>query len=412
MSASPDHPATPNSELRSGAGILIGCVLAMAIGVIALPGPAVGIFMTGMQRDLGWSRTEISLALSIGMGMLMLMSPVVGWLCDRYREQHVLAFGLAAMAVSFLLFSRISGNSSNFVLGYAVMMAVASGASTIPLARIISANFDKRRGIALGLAMIGTGLSGFILPLVLVPYVAHAGWRAGFVALASIVALGMPIVVLMLRGARHDVVKSSPAELQTGIEFGQASRSREFVLMACCFPLVTLAATGLQVHFIALMTDAGLSAIRAGAIASVSGVTLIIVRLITGLLIDRYFAPFVAAAMMVAASLCMGVFALLGAPAAVLGAICYGLAVGAELDIIGYLSARYFGMRAYGRIYGCLYATILIGSMISPILFSLSFDRFTSYTPALATATLMLALSGALLVALPRFPENDQETAS
>lgn len=400
---------TPDGELRRGWPLLAGCVLAMTVGVISLPGPAIGVFMTGLQRDFGWSRTAISLALSIGVGVIVLMSPAIGWLADRFREARILVVGLIGMAASFLLFSRMGGSLLGFTIGYPLMMVVASGASTVPLARIISANFDRSRGLALGFAMVGTGLSGFLLPLLLAPFAAREGWRAGFVALAAVVLACVPLVALLLRHARHGGARAEPSRtVPAGIAFAEAVRTWPFWVMAGCFPLITLATSGVQVHFMALLTDAGVAPARAGAIMSVSGLTLIVVRLGTGWVVDRVFAPHVAAAMMGAAGLCMAGFALIGPSAAVLGAVCYGLAVGAEIDIIAYLTARYFGMRAYGRIYGCLYATVLIGATFSPVLYGLCFDRLGSYTPAMAASAALLLVAAALLLLLPPFPVGEK----
>lgn len=401
--------AAGDGELRRGWPLLAGCVLAMTVGVISLPGPAVGVFMTGLQRDFGWSRTGISLALSVGVGVIVLMSPAIGWLADRFRESRILAVGMIGMALSFLLFSRMTGGLTGFTLGYGVMMVVASGASTVPLARILSANFDRSRGLALGFAMVGTGLSGFLLPLLLAPYAARAGWRAGFVAMAVLVLICVPLVLFLLRHARHGTRHPPSLPPPTaGMAFAQAVRTWPFWLMAGCFPLITLATVGVQVHFMALLADAGVSPARAGAIASVSGLTLIVVRLGTGWIVDHLFAPRVAATMMAAAGLCMALFALIGPAAAVLGAICYGLAVGAEIDIIAYLTARYFGMRAYGRIYGCLYATVLLGSTFSPVLYGLCFDRLGSYTPAMIGSAALLFVSAAMLLLLPPFPVQEE----
>ena len=401
--------AAPRSELVERWQVLAGCILAMTMGVIALPGAAVAIFMGGLQAEFGWSRTGIAAAPSILLAVVVLMSPIVGWLADRVREARILAVGLSGIGVSFLLFSRMDGDLSRFLLGFGLMAVAASGASTIPLARIISANFDRSRGFALGLAMVGTGISSLLLPLLLVPYVAANGWRAGFVALGIIVLVALPLVLFLLRDARH-VEKAADGLLPPGMALAEAVRGRPFWLMVIAFALITLGSGGIQVHFFALLADAGVSPGRAGAIASVGGITLIVVRVATGWLIDRLFAPRVAAVMMAAAGLCLALLGLLGAPAAVLGAIAYGLAIGAEIDIIGFLVARYFGMRAYGRIYGILYAAVLVGSTFSPLLYGQSFDRFGSYQPAMYAGALLLALSAVLLLMLPRFPVEREAT--
>jgi len=401
---------TSRSELVENWRVLVGCILAMMVGVIALPGAAVAIFMSQLQAEFGWSRTQISAAPSILLGIVVVMSPFVGWLADRVREAKLLAVGIIGIGASFLLFSRAGGDIRLFLLGYALMAIVASAASTIPLARIISANFERSRGFALGLAMVGTGLSSLLLPLLLVPYAAANGWRAGFVALSIVVFVAVPVILFLLRGARRaDRVHAGPATLPAGIGLAAAVRARPFWLMAVSFALITLGAFGIQVHFFALLADAGVSPTRAGVIASVSGITLIVVRVATGWLIDRLFAPFVAAAMMAAAGLCMALLGAVGAPVAVLGAVAYGLAIGAEIDIIGFLVARYYGMRAYGRIYGILYAAVLVGSACSPLIYGMTFDRLGTYQPAMYGSAVLLVVSAALLLLLPRFPTGHTE---
>lgn len=394
------------SELIERWRILAGCVLAMTVGVVSLPASSIAIFMSGLQQDFGWSRTAISMAPSIGLGILVLMSPVVGWIADRVPEVKLLAAGLAALGVSLVLLSRADGEIGWFLGGYALMMILASGASTVPLARIISANFERARGMALGIAMIGTGVSGFLLPLLLTPFVATHGWRAGFVLTGLVALAGVPLVVFLLRGAKGRATPVSKAgqEEVAGVSFAAAFTMRHFWSMAICFALITLATAGLLVHFLAMLTDAGVPAVRAGAIMSISGITLIVVRLVTGYLIDRIFAPLVAAVMMGIAGLCLAAFTLIGPEGAFLGAICYGLAVGAEIDLIGYLVARYFGMRAYGRIYGLLYAATLTGSALSPLLYGYSFDRLHSYHPVMLAASVLLIAASAMLFVLPRFP--------
>ena len=132
----------------------------------------------------------------------------------------------------------------------------------------------------------------------------------------------------------------------------------------------------------------------------------IVARIGTGWLIDRIFAPLVAAAMMALAALCLLALGMFGAAAAPLGAIAYGLAIGSEIDLIAYFAARYFGLRAYGRIYGALYAAVLVGSALSPIGYGMVVDATASYRNALLAGGFLLLLSAALLRTLPRFPSD------
>lgn len=403
-----------SGELAANWRILLGCILGIAVGVVALPTAALAIFMPVLETEFGWSRAAISLAGSILVAALFVTSPLVGWIADRTSEARMILVSLCVLAVAFLLFSRMPGDIRLFVSGFGVMALLASGASTIPFARIISRHFFEARGLALGLAMTGTGLSGIILPLFLVPYVAVSGWRAGFLVLAAIVLAAVPLVWLLLRTARRasGAGGPEPASEASGRSLSQAVRSREFALLTLAFGLVSVAGAGIAVHFVAMLRDAGLSPVSAGALASLSGLAVIVVRIATGWLIDRIFAPWVAAAMMLIAALCLLSLGAVGAPAAPLGAIAYGLTIGSEIDILAYLIARYFGMRAYGRIYGALYMALLAGAALSPLGYGLGVDQTGSYRAPLTVAAALLVTSAILFLILPRFSGDHVRTGS
>jgi MFS family permease len=402
--------AAVNDEFVRGWRVLAGCILGIAVGVVAMPAAALSIFMPGFQADFGWSRTAVSLGGSILVAVLVLTSPLIGWLSDRVAEVRIAIVSMIAMACAFLLFSRMQGDIRVFLFGFGAMALVSSGASTIPFARIISAHFVRSRGLALGFAMMGTGLSGIALPLFLVPFVAAHGWRPGFLVLAAINFAAIPLIWLLLRDARPVASREDKAVVVSGAGFGDAIRSRVFVVLALSFALISLAAAGIAIHFVSMLTDAGLSPARAGALASLTGAATIVARIGTGWLIDRIFAPLVATAMMALAALCLLGLGLFGAAAAPLGAIAYGLAIGSEIDLIAYLAARYFGLGAYGRIYGALYAAVLVGSALSPIGYGMVVDATGSYRNALLVASVLLLLSAFLLRTLPRFPSDAAAT--
>ena len=378
-------------------------MIGIGVGIIALPGPAIGVFMRAMQTEFGWSRAEISLGPTVLVATLALVAPWLGWLADRVPSRVIVGASLTALALALFLFSRLGGSLWFYYLGFAGMAAAGSGAATLVYARVLSSAFHHARGLALGLAMIGNGITGVVLPLLLVPYAAAHGWREGFVALAIVVAAAMPAVVLLLGSGRGGKAARADGEAP-GVSFAEALSGRGFWIMAAAFALIPFAAGGLHLHFLAYLADLGVEPATAGMIASLGGVALVASRLLTGFLIDHLFAPYVAAAMMALSAASIGLMAAFGAPVAALGAIAYGLSVGAELDLIGYLTARYYGMKAYGRIYGILYATVLVGGAVSPVVYGLAVDLAHSYQPMLAAAAAILGGCAALFLALPAFP--------
>ena len=397
-------PRTAAGEFASRWPVLLGATLGIGVGVIALPSPAVGVFMRALQVEFGWTRTEISFGPTVLIAGLALASPLLGWVADRVSAVWITAVSLAALSVALFLFSRLGPAIRRYYAGFAAMALTACGAATLVYARVVSANFVRGRGLALGLAMVGNGLTGIFLPMLLVPYAASAGWRQGFVALAVLVALAAPAVAfLMSRSRLQAAVESSPGVI-VGVSFDHAVRSRVFWTMVLAFALIPLGAAGMHLHLLAFLADAGVTPARAAAIASLGGVSLIVGRVLTGWLIDHAFAPWVAAGMMAISAACIAAMGVIGAPAGWLGAVAIGLSIGAELDLIGYLTARYFGMRAYGRIYGLLYAAVLVGSALSPLAYGRVADLTGGYAPALFGGAAALSLAAVLFLTLRRFP--------
>lgn len=152
-----------------------------------------------------------------------------------------------------------------------------------------------------------------------------------------------------------------------------------------------------------MLTDGGVAPLAAAQIAGLLGVGVLIGRLGVGFLVDHIFAPFVAAAVMAMTGLGFVILALAGPSFAAPGALAVGLAMGAEVDLIAYFTARYYGMRHYGRMYGLLYGAFLIGTGASPFVISLMQAAAGSYTPALWQSAGLLAVASVLFLGAPRF---------
>lgn len=402
-----DVPVTAKAEWIVGWPVVIGAILGIATGVIALPGTALSVFMRSLQGEFGWTRAEISFAPTILTACLAATAPFVGWFADRVSGALIASLSLAALALSLYLLSHLSGNLTVFYLAYAAMAVSAAGSTTLVYARAIGANFNRGRGLALGAAMTGNGISNILIPILLVPYVAIAGWRDGFVVLAVAAAVVAPIVGFLLsrgRSSQRATKKVPEPAAKEAAGLRTVLRGRVFWAMAICFFLIPLAATGLHLHLLAFMADAGFDAVAAGRIAALGGVALIGGRLLTGWALDHFFAPYVGAAMMAVSGACLLAMGLFGASAAAAGSIAVGLSIGAELDLIGYLTVRYFGVKTFGRVYGLLYTVVLIGSGLSPVVYGVIADATHSYTLALYGAAGILLLTAILFVSM--FPRS------
>ena len=399
-------PPGVRNEFATGWPVVLGADLGIATGAAMAPMLAISVFMGAFQHEFGWSRTEISLGSTIVLGVLAMSSPFIGWIADRVRSAWIAAFGLSGLAISYWLLSSLGPDLRLFYLACGGMAVAGCGAGTTTFARAVSDSFVRQRGLALGIAMVGTGITAIAMPALLSPFAATAGWRAGYRLLALAVACSTPVVVVLLAHAPGPRASPRDRAADGQRELVLALRSRIFWTLAACFVLIPLSLGGMLVHLLAFLRDANVSPALAGAIAGSAGAIQIVCRVLAGWLIDRIFAPKVAAAMVAIAGIALALVATLGAHAALLAPLAFGIALGAEIDLLGYLTARYFGMRAYGRIYGLLYAATMIGSAVSPPFYGASFDTTGSYRFALATGAAMLLASAILFLSLPGFPDS------
>jgi MFS family permease len=145
-------------------------VFASTLGLMVTQGPVMtfsfGIFLPSFQSEFGWSRGQISLALTLTILSAALVMPLAGRLLDRvgarvFAPRAIFLFGFAVISLYF-----VPGNLALFYAWFVVIGLLSAGAAPGPFARAISAWFDQKRGIALGLCMAGVGLGAAIMPLI------------------------------------------------------------------------------------------------------------------------------------------------------------------------------------------------------------------------------------------------------
>jgi len=383
--------------------VLLAAIVGVAVGLSSLLYYTTGIFMTVLTQTFSWSRTDVSMGVLVITFALLPAAPVVGHLCDRYGARWVASISLGFLSLGFVALAFMPGSFAVYLVIIAVMTLLASGSSGIPFTRAVNTWFDKGRGLALGLTMTGTGFGAIVAPPLLAAIMEEYGWRAGYASLAIVAALGIPIVFFNLH--ERDKADVSMMGNISGQHLSEAIRTSYFWILIFAFTLIAISASGVLVHFIPMLTDAGLSLQQASATFALLGTSIVVGRLIIGFLIDRFFAPRIAAlAFAFTAAGCL-LMASEGASVAPLTAIAIGLAIGAEMDLIAYFTAKYFGMRHYGQINGVLYASFIFGAGISPVLTGYSHDVSGTYQIALYTASVLAAASALLFLTLPRFPD-------
>jgi MFS family permease len=378
-------------------------------GLFVCNGPVLaftfGVFLKPIMADMGWQRGTTSFAFAVGGVVSSLMVPVIGWMMDRWSIRRIALPGLVLYALGMGLL----GLSPHSLLIFMILLALAEGASAIqsPIgyAKAIAAWFDRRRGLALGIAMSGVGLGGFVMPQLAQVLIEWGGWRSAYPLLGLLtLIIAFPVVALWIReprpGEGEHRGSAMAAAYLPGLTARQAAATGRFWILLAIFFLVAIALNGTVAHVVPLLTDAGLSPASAAATMGIFGLATMTGRLLAGYLIDRFFAAHVAAVLFLAP---IAGFTLLASAAGALPAVgvtLIGLGLGTEIDLIAFLTSRYLGQRAFGQIYGYCFMLFGLGSAFGRYIGGAVYDLAGSYNPALIGAAVALVIAVALVYRL------------
>jgi MFS family permease len=253
----PAAAVAPPGEFSTGWPTLVLALAGVATSVSALLIYSLGTFIVPLEAALGWSRAELQIAVSFLAAGGALSVNLVGWLNLHYGMRAVSAVSMLAVALAFASLALMKGSIGWMYLGYFVLPFIGLGTTPVTWTHIVALHFHRHRGLALSLALCGTGLSAAFLPSLLAWAIGRWGWQAGYVALA-----GLPFAMwlstswrfLPARGAEHIVVRS-PAATQTatsGMPFAQALRNGKFWLLNIGLGLVVSAVYGMATNTVPL----------------------------------------------------------------------------------------------------------------------------------------------------------------
>jgi MFS family permease len=366
------------------------------------------VFFKSLASDFHASRAAVSFSFSLFNFVAALWLPGTGALIDRFGARRVilvstLLFGLALCSAWW-----VGGSLWQLYLFFAVLgIAMASGPAPVPYGTVISHWFDRRRGLALALAMMGIGVGSIVVPMLVQRLIAAHGWRITFVVFGvAVLLLPLPAIAAWLeddpsqRGLHPDgdvdMRSSRPiSQDQPGDNWHEIWHSPTFWNLVCIFILTGAAVHGAALHMSAILTDRGISAERAAMATSLVGAAVIVGRLASGYLLDRIFAPYVAIFFYGATAIGIAMLSTgMVGPLALVAAFLSGLGMGAEVESMGYMVSRYFGLRAFGVAYGVAFGAFMIAGSAGVLWMGAGYDRFHSYAVPLAT------LCGAVVLAL------------
>lgn len=282
-------PADPSLiDSRYAAMRLLATLALVTLGNGAMY--VLAVVLPEVQKEFGVSRAEASLPYTLIMIGFGLGSILCGRWADRYGIARVLALGAFGSFAGFVI-SGLAPNIVVFALAHGLFLGLlAIGSSFVPLIADTSLWWNKRRGLAVGIATSGNFLSGVVWPPIVQWGIEHYGWRHTYIALGLVCGIGMAVLCMRLRQRPPMAVAAkagaSASQHSSDRPFGMSPSLAQWLLftaaVGCCVAMAMP-----QVHIVAYCTDLGFNAARGAEMLSVMLGFGIVSRLASGWISDH-----------------------------------------------------------------------------------------------------------------------------
>jgi len=421
MFATVSGPMTgPSSGNRRGWLVVFAAMVGAAVGLSPIPFYTIGMFAPELSRAFGWSFASMMASIGVQSAVVMVSSPLAGFAVDRYGARPVAIISLLLFGLCFMSLAFSTGSLMLFYGQWAVMSLLGAGTLSATWTRVVNGWFDRNRGLALGIASTGTGITGFLIKPFTAWIIEDFGWRAAFVGVGILpIIIGIPVILWLFREKQASAERvsdgaagatrqdASPNDDEYGLTLKEALRGMHFWVLAGAFFLIAFALTAPTPNLENILKTFDFELTEIGRIAATFGLAVIAGRIVGGWLLDRIWAPL--CALFVLAIPATGCWLLTGdslsSQSAYLAVIFLGFGAGFEFDLLAFLISRYFGQRNYGVIYGCFYTVIALGGGLGPVVYGYMFDNLGTYHQALIMGTISVMIGGALLLLLGPYPK-------
>jgi MFS family permease len=268
-------------------------------GIRATP----SVLIVPLEEEFGWSRSTISLAISVNIFLYGLMGPFAGGLMQRLGIRRTTLGALTLLATGVALATQVT-RPWELVLVWGVVVGAGSGMVALVLgATVVNRWFASRRGLAMGLLTASTATGQLVFLPLLAAIIQQHGWRAAAVVVAAAAALAIPLVALLLRERPADVglpplgaTELVPAAVAgpnaARVALGalrEGVRSRDFWLLTGTFFICGASTNGLiGTHLIPAAHDHGIPEVRAAGLLALMGIFDLIGTTGAGWLSDRW----------------------------------------------------------------------------------------------------------------------------
>lgn len=364
-------------------------------------GDSYTVFLLPLEREFGWTRSELTSVYSIYLLVHGCTAPLVGLVFDRFGPRWVYGSGMLSLGMAFFLAGSLTALWQFYLLVGVLVGVGVSMNGMVPGSALIARWYREKLSSALGVAYSAFGI-GTVLFVPLVQYlVAEYDWRQSYRIMGSGLLLLAPVVIFALPwktfAAGHPARAESRQKSGEGWTLAAALRSPVFWGLAQVFFFTASAMFAIIVQLVAFVVDAGFSPLAAatafGFVGLLSGVSV----MASGLSSDRFGYRQVVTLSFVGTAAGMALLLLLSfypsALVLVLFVPVFGLCMGMRGPIVSSIAARYFAGPRVATIYGLIYASNAVGAALGAFAGGLLHDLTGGYRAALAMSLVLITIA-------------------
>jgi MFS family permease len=351
-----------------------------------LTATAISVFDESLINEFGWSRGELKFRDFLNFAVVALFAPLGGLMLDRFGARRLLMLGCVVLAGAYFAYSRLQGLVQMYAIHVAFALTLLTSGTMVVIV-LVSSWFVEKRGLAIGIALLGTSAGSFVLPPLNAELIARLGWRQTFALEALFPLVVLVVVILFVRnspahyGGTALGVQQGAADPRTvGLDFRQAIRTRSFWAIGISGFLIYYSILALFSHMFLHMRDLGYEPRVAASALSVLSVVAMASKLGSGWLadrIDRHKVFMGCLVIMLAGVACL---ATLKAGAWVWTAVVLVAAGwGGLFTLYNMLTVNNFGLKAIGKINGSISSMESFGGGLGIWMTGKLFDDFGSY---------------------------------
>ena len=378
-----------------------------------------------LQAQFGWSRAMLSGAFALSRAESGLLGPLQGWLIDRFGPRIMVRLGMLLFGAGFIMFSY-TDSVLDYYVTFLLMALGSSVAGFLTVATTVVNWFERRRSVAMGIAMSGFGIGGLLVPAVALS-LSTLGWRpTAFYSGVFIILLGFPLAQLFRQRPEQYGYLPDGDTVPTGDYAGdggalgdddvggftarEAMRTPVFWLLGMGHAMALLTVGAVSLHLVPhIIESAGLSITAASGAVSVMTTFNIIGQVGGGFLGDRFSKRMLCAIAMLmhASALVTLAYATTILPVLVF-AVLHGTAWGLRGPMMTTIRADYFGRAAFATIMGFSSLIVMVGMTGGPLFAGYMADIFDGYRVPFVIIAALTGIGSLFFVlsAPPKLPER------